>query len=108
MTIHEDAPWPTGALSSIVDNEQHSALDLEECFDEGSTVDISSKSHEATLLQSSIPESQHLVGQLRVREDMIVAAMRHIDDTQALVAEYCWRATMTQGGPDGEFSLEDF
>jgi hypothetical protein len=45
---------------------------------------------------------------LRVREDMIMAAIRHIDDTHALVAEYCWRASMTHDSSDGEISLEDF
>jgi hypothetical protein len=34
--------------------------------------------------------------------------MRHLDDTHALVAGYCWRATVTQDSSGGEFSIEDF
>jgi hypothetical protein len=49
-----------------------------------------------------------LAGQLKAREDMIVATMRHLDDTHALVAEYCWRATVTHDGLGGEFSTTDF
>jgi hypothetical protein len=39
---------------------------------------------------------------------MIMAAIRHIDDTHALVAEYCWRASMAHDSSDGELSLDDF
>jgi hypothetical protein len=39
---------------------------------------------------------------------MIMETIRHIDDTHALVAEYCWRATMAHDSLDGEFSIEDF
>jgi hypothetical protein len=49
-----------------------------------------------------------LAGQLRVREDMIMATIRHIDDTQDLVAKYCWRATMAHDSSYGEFAIEDF
>jgi hypothetical protein len=49
-----------------------------------------------------------LVGQLRVREDMIMATIRHIDDTYTMVAEYCWKAMMAQDSLDGDFSIEDF
>jgi hypothetical protein len=37
-----------------------------------------------------------------------VVAMRHLDDTHTLVEGCCWRATMTQDSPSGEFSIEDF
>jgi hypothetical protein len=49
-----------------------------------------------------------LAGQLRVRDDMIVATIRHIDDTHALVAEYCWRAMMAHDSLDGELAIEYF
>jgi hypothetical protein len=39
---------------------------------------------------------------------MIMAAIRHIDDTHALVAEYCWRALMAHDSSDGELALDDF
>jgi hypothetical protein len=53
-------------------------------------------------------ESHYLAGQLKAREDMIMATMRHLDDTHALVVEYCWRATVTQDGLGGEFSTMEF
>jgi hypothetical protein len=39
---------------------------------------------------------------------MIMAAIRHIDDTHTLVAEYCWRATMAHDSSDGEIYIDDF
>jgi hypothetical protein len=48
-----------------------------------------------------------LAAQLSVREDMIVKSIRHIDDTQTLVAEYCWKATMAQNSSDRDFTIED-
>jgi hypothetical protein len=49
-----------------------------------------------------------LAGQLRVSEDMIMAATRHIDDTHALVADCCWRASMAHDSSDERFSMDDF
>jgi hypothetical protein len=107
-TIYDDVQRHSGGFSSTTDNGQCGALSFEECFDEDSTVDISIESHEVALQQDSVQELQHLAGQLRVREDMIMAAIRHIDDTHAMVAEYCWKATMARDSSDGEFSIEDF
>jgi hypothetical protein len=53
-------------------------------------------------------ESHYLTGQLRVSEDMIMAATRRIDDTHALVVDYCWRASVAHGSSDGGFSMDDF
>jgi hypothetical protein len=39
---------------------------------------------------------------------MIVVAIRHINDTHAIVAEYYWRATMAHDSSDGEFAIADF
>ena len=46
-------------------------------------------------------------GQLRVNEDMIMAATRRIDDTHVLVADCCWRASMAHDSSDGGFSMDD-
>jgi hypothetical protein len=81
--------WHTGGFSSTTDSGQCCALAIEECVDEYSTIYISSGSHEVALLQGSVQESRNLAGQLRVGEDMIVAAISHIDDKHTLVAEYC-------------------
>jgi hypothetical protein len=75
----------TGGFNSTEDSGKYGALSLEECVDGDSTVDISSGSHEVAPQQDSDQESQHLTGQLRVREDMIMTTIRHIDDTHALV-----------------------
>ena len=53
-------------------------------------------------------ESHHLAGQLRVSEDMIMAATRHFDDTHALVADYYWRASVAHGSADEGFAMDDF
>jgi hypothetical protein len=52
-------------------------------------------------------ESHHLAGQLRVSEDMIMAATRHCDETHALVENYCWRASVAHGSADEGFSMDD-
>jgi hypothetical protein len=48
------------------------------------------------------------MGQLRVSEDMIMAATRCIDDTHALVAGYCWRASMAHDSLDRGLAIDDF
>jgi hypothetical protein len=35
-------------------------------------------------------------------------ATRRIDDMHAVVADYCWRASVAQGSSDGGFSMDDF
>jgi hypothetical protein len=37
-------------------------------------------------------EYHHLAGQLKVSEDMIIAAIKHFDDTHKSMANCCWRA----------------
>jgi hypothetical protein len=49
-----------------------------------------------------------LVGQLRVSEDMIMETIRCIDDTHALVVDYCRRESMAHDSSDGGFSMDDF
>jgi hypothetical protein len=39
---------------------------------------------------------------------MIMAATRCIDDTHALVAGYCWRASIAQDSSDGGLVIDDF
>jgi hypothetical protein len=45
---------------------------------------------------------------LKVREDMIVEAMRHLNDTHAFMEGYFWRASVTHDNSGGEFSIEEF
>jgi hypothetical protein len=53
-------------------------------------------------------ESHHLTGQLKVSEDMIVAAIKHFEDTHTLVADCCWKAPRTHDEFGGELSLAKF
>ena len=53
-------------------------------------------------------DSHHLAAQLRVNEAMIMTATRRIDDMHAVMADYCWRASVAQGSSDGGFSMDDF
>jgi hypothetical protein len=39
---------------------------------------------------------------------MILAATRCIDDTHALVAAYCWRASMAHDSSDRGLAIDDF
>jgi hypothetical protein len=52
-------------------------------------------------------ESHHLAAQLRVNEDMLMAATRRFDDTHALLTDYCWRASVAHGSADEGFSMDD-
>lgn len=49
-----------------------------------------------------------MVGQLRVNEDQIDAAIRQFDDTFQLMAKYCWRIPGLQNTSEGGLSLEGF
>jgi hypothetical protein len=37
-----------------------------------------------------------------------MAATSCIDDTHALVADYCWKASMAHDSSDGVFAMDDF
>jgi len=53
-------------------------------------------------------ESHQLATQLRVSEDMIMAATRCSDDMHALMAYYCWTTSVAHGSSDEGFSMDDF
>ena len=77
---------------------------------EDSTVDLGSRSHGVSLrhdVDVCLCEPHHLTGQLKVCKDMIMASMKHLDDTHTLVDDFCWRATMAQDNL-GDISLADF
>jgi hypothetical protein len=42
-------------------------------------------------------ESHHLATQLRVSEAMITTTTRRINDMHAVMADYCWRASLAHG-----------
>jgi hypothetical protein len=79
-------------------DEHSSVVDVSENDDEGST--IGSRSNTSELVSQhgrdvGSYESHCLAGHLKIREDMIVEVMRHLDDTHEFVAIYCWRAIVT-------------
>jgi hypothetical protein len=108
LAVGDGVQWHTGGPSSTVDSGQFSALSFAESVVGDSMVDTSSEGHEVAPQHDCDQESRHLAGQLRVSEDMIMAATRRIDDTHALVADCCWRASMAHDSSDGGFSMDDF
>jgi hypothetical protein len=100
--------WHIGGLNSTVDSEQFSTLSFEECVVEDSIIDTSSERHEVAPQHGCDQGSRHLTGQLRVSEDMIMAATRCIDDTHALVAGYCWRALMAHDSSERGLAIDNF
>jgi hypothetical protein len=108
VAVGDGVQWPTGGLSSMVDSGQFSALSFEECVVGDSIVDTSSEGHEVEPQRDCDQESRHWTGQLRVSEDMIMVATRCIDDTHALVAGYCWRASMAHDSSDRGLAIDDF
>jgi hypothetical protein len=108
VAVGDGVQWHTGGLSSIVDSGQFSALSFEERVFGDSIVDTSNERHEVAPQQDYDQESRHLTGQLRVSEDMIRASTRRIDDTHALVAGYCWRASMAHDSSDRGLAIDDF
>jgi hypothetical protein len=110
---HDDSPLEKGlTLQDMhMGDDQSSAVDVGDYVDEGSTCDPRSSISELVWKPGrdvGSYGSHYLEGKLKAREDMIVASMRHLDDTHALVADYCWRATVTHDGLGGEFSTMDF
>jgi hypothetical protein len=73
-----------------------------------SRTDTSSEGYEVAPQHDCDQESHHLAAQLRVSEDMIMAATRRSDDMHALMADYCWRASVAHGSSDEGFSMDDF
>jgi hypothetical protein len=73
-----------------------------------SMVDTSSEGLEVLPQQYYDQESLYLEGHLRFSEDMLMTTTRHIDETHALVKDYCWRASMAHDSSYGGFSMDDF
>jgi hypothetical protein len=108
LAVGDDVQSHIGGPSSTVDRGQFSALSFAESVVGDSSVDTSSEGHEVAPQHDCDQESRCLAGQLRVSEDMIMAATRCTDDTHALVVDCCWRASMAHDSSDGGFSIDDF
>jgi hypothetical protein len=113
MASSDGMLWHTGVPNSIVDSGQFNTSSYAESVFGDSRVgtsrtDTSSEGSEMAPQYDHDQESHHLAAQLRVSEAMIRAATRRIDDMHAVMANYCWRASMAQGSSDGGFSVDDF
>jgi hypothetical protein len=88
LAVEDDVQSHIGGPSSTVDRGQFNALSSVESVVRDSSIGTSSERHEVAPQHDCDQESHYLAGQLRVGEDMIMAATRRIDDTHALVEEY--------------------
>jgi hypothetical protein len=73
-----------------------------------SRTDTSSEGYEVASQHDYDQESHHLVAKLRVSEGMIMATTRRSDEMHALMAYYCWRASVAHDNSDGGFAMDDF
>jgi hypothetical protein len=113
ITPSDGVQWHTGGPNNTVDSGQFSTLSYAEgVFGDSrvdtSRTDTSSEGYEVAPQHDYDQESHYLTGQLRVSEDMIMAATRRIDDMHALMVDCCWRASMAHDSSDEAFSIDDF
>ena len=102
-----------GRPNGTVDNGQFNTLfNAESIFGDSrvdtSRTDTSSEGFEMAPQHDHDQEKYHLAAQLRFSETMIKVATRHIDDMHVVMADYYWKASVTQGSSDGGFSMDDF
>ena len=105
MASSDGMQWHTGVPSGIVDNRQFITLSSAESFVSDGT---SSERHEGVPHHDHDQDPHHLATQLRASEAMIMVAAKHIDGMQALMADFCWRASMAHDSLDEAFSIGDF
>jgi hypothetical protein len=113
IEFSDGVQWHTGVPNNTVDSGQFNTLSHAESVFGDSRVDISrtdsgSEGYEVAPQHDHDQESHHLATQLRVTEDMIMAATRRSDDMHALMADYCWRASVTHGSSDEGIATDDF
>jgi hypothetical protein len=85
LAVEDDVQSHIGGPSGTVDSGQFNTLSSAESVVGDSSVGTSSERYEVAPQHDYDQESHHLAGQLRVSEDMIMAATRRIDDMHALV-----------------------
>jgi hypothetical protein len=105
--------WHTGVHSSTAGSGQFNTLSYAKGVFGDSKVntsrsDNSSEGYEVAPQHDHDQEPHHLAAQLRVSEAMIIAATRRIDDMHAVMADYCWRASMAHGSSDEGIAMDDF
>jgi hypothetical protein len=113
ITPSDGVQWHTRGPNNSIDSGQFNTLSYAEgVFGDSrvdtSRTDTSSEGYEVAPQHDYDQESHYLTGQLRVSEDMIMAATGRIDDMHALMADCCWRASMAHDSSDEAFSIDDF
>ena len=99
MASSDGMQWHTGVPNNTVDSGQFSMSSYAEgVFGDSrvgtSRTDTSIEGSEMAPQYDHDQESHHLATQLRVSEAMIRVATRRIDDMHAVMADYCWRASV--------------
>jgi hypothetical protein len=106
LSVEDYVQLCMGRPSSTVDNRQFNTLSSTESVVEDFSDDTSRERHEEVPQHDYDQESHHLAGQLRVSEAMIMTTTRRIDDMHALLADYCWRASVAHGSSDEGFAMD--
>jgi hypothetical protein len=70
--------------------------------------DSSSEGYDVAPQHDHDQEPYHLAAQLRVSEVMIMAATRCSDEMHALMADFCWRASVAHGSSNEGMNMDDF
>jgi hypothetical protein len=107
IASRDEVQWHTGGPIGTVDSGQFNTLSSAESVVGDSSDGTSSERREVAPQHDCDQESHHLAGQLRVSEDMIMAATRRFDDIDALVVDHCWRASVAHDSADEGFSMDD-
>jgi hypothetical protein len=107
IASRDEVQWHTGGPSGTVDSGQFSTLSSAESVVGYSNDGTGSERCEVAPQHDCDQESHHLAGQLRVSEDMIMAATRRFDATHALVVDHCWRAKVAHDSANEGFAMDD-
>jgi hypothetical protein len=105
--------WKTGGPSNTVDSGKFNTLSYAESVFGYSRVDTSrsdnnSEGYEVAPQHDHDQEPHHLETQLIFSEAMIMVATRRSDDMHALMADFCWRASVAHGSSDEGITMDDF
>jgi hypothetical protein len=108
LAVDDDVQLRMGRPSGTIDSRQFNTLSSTESVVEDFSDSTSSERHEGVPQNDYDQQSHHLAGQLRVSEAMIMAATKRSDDMHALMADYCWKASVAHGSLDEGIAMDDF
>jgi hypothetical protein len=108
LAVEDDVQLRMGRPSGTVDNKQFSTSSSTESVVEDFSDGTSSERHEGVPQHDYDQESHHLAEQLTVSEAMIMTSTRRSDDMHALMADFCWRASVAHGSSNERITMDDF